>query len=71
MQQTIRLYLDAKLLTTDEVALKKVVGLLSELEDKGFLKESRIVFDSTQENEIKDIFDRHMPLDNTPKSENK
>ncbi|MDE6581685.1 MAG: hypothetical protein K2K47_04075 [Duncaniella sp.] len=71
MKQTIRLYLDAKLLTTDEVALKKVVGLLSELEDKGFLKESRIVFDSTQENEINDIFDRHMPLDHTPKSENK
>lgn len=71
MQQTIRLYLDAKLLTTDEVALKKVVGLLSELEDKGFLKESRIVFDSTQENEVKDIFDRHMSLDHTPKSENK
>lgn len=71
MKQTIRLYLDAKLLTTDEVALKKVVGLLSELEDKGFLKESRIVFDSTQENEINDIFDRHMPLDHTPKSESK
>lgn len=71
MQQTIRLYLDAKLLTTDEVALKKVVGLLSELEDKGFLKESRIIFDSTQENEVKDIFDRHMPLDHTLKSENK
>lgn len=71
MQRTIRLYLDAKLLTTDEVALKKVVGLLSELEDKGFLKESRIIFDSTQENEVKDIFDRHMPLDHTPKLENK
>lgn len=71
MQQTIRLYLDAKLLTTDEVALKKVVGLLSELEDKGFLKESRIIFDSTQENEVKDIFDRHMPLDHTFKSKNK
>lgn len=71
MQQTIQLYLDAKLLTTDEVALKKVVGLLSELEDKGFLKESRIVFDSTQENEVKEIFDRHMPLAHTPKSETK
>lgn len=60
MQREIRLCLDAKLLSTNEKALKKVIGLLSELEDKGFLKDCRIIFDSTQENTINEIFDRHM-----------
>lgn len=68
MKQNIRLCLNAKLLSTDEEALKKVVELLSELEDKGFLKESQIVFDSTQENEVKEIFERHMALAPTSKS---
>lgn len=71
MQQTIRLHLDAKLLSTDEVALKKVVGLLSELEEKGFLKESRIVFDSTQEGQVNEIFDRYISVVHTSKSEPK
>lgn len=62
MQREIRLYLDAKLLSTDEASLKKVTGLLAELEDKGFLKESRIIFDSTQESAINEIFERHMSL---------
>ena len=60
MQREIRLCLDAKLLSTDEAALKKVTGLLAELEDKGFLKDSRIIFDSTKESVVNEIFDRHM-----------
>ena len=60
MQREIRLCLDAKLLSTEEAALKKVAGLLAELEDKGFLKESRIIFDSTQENTVNEIFDRYL-----------
>lgn len=71
MLQNIRYYLDAKLLTTDEEALKKVISLFSELEDKGFLKDSRIVFDSTQEKEVNDIFDHFLSSNETSKSETK
>ena len=52
MERKISLFIDAKLLATNEDALKHIVRLLSELEEKGFLKESRIVFDSTQDDEI-------------------
>lgn len=71
MEQNIKLCFDAKLLSTDEKALKKVVDLLAELEDKGFLKESRIIFDSSQEGEIKEIFDRHMDFTHISSSETK
>jgi hypothetical protein len=59
MKREIRLYFNARLLSINEEALKKVTGLLGELEEKGFLKESRIIFDSTQEDEISEIFDKH------------
>lgn len=60
MERKISLFIDAKLLATNEDALKHIVRLFSELEEKGFLKESRIVFDSTQDDEIKEILDRHI-----------
>ncbi len=60
MQRNISLRIDARLLATSEESLKKVVDLLKELEDKGFIKDGKIVFDSGQDKVISEIFDRHM-----------
>lgn len=60
MQRNISLSINARLLATSEESLKKVVDLLKELEDKGFIKDGKIVFDSSQDKVISEIFDRHM-----------
>ena len=62
MKREIRLELNATLLSTNEAALRKITMLLSELEEKGLLKDGRIIFDSEQEDEVNEIFDRYTNL---------
>lgn len=56
MKRQIRLCLDVNILSRDEQALKRLCSLLSELEEKGFLDNGKIVFEEKDENEIKKIF---------------
>ena len=56
MKRQIRLCLDVNILSRDEQALKRLCSLLSELEEKGFLENGKIVFEEKDENEIKKIF---------------
>ena len=67
MKKTIRLCFNARLLCTNEKALKNVCALLTELEDKGYIENGKVVFDEMQENEVSEIFNRHLnPKTNTP-----
>lgn len=70
MQRETRFYLDAKLLSNDKGAALRAEKLLDELKDKGFYKDGLVIFDSTQEEEVNEIFDRHMFLGNLPKNYN-
>lgn len=56
MKRQIRLCLDVNILSRDEQALKRLCSLLTELEEKGFLDNGKIVFEEKDENEIKKIF---------------
>lgn len=71
MKKVIKLCVNAKFLVSNEEALKNVAELLSEFEEKGFLEDGQIVFDSTQEDDVKEIFERHMPLNSNYKTETK
>ena len=61
MKREIKLAFNATLLATDEEALKNCLSLLKELDDKGFLKNGKIVFEDENEEDVKEIFDRHVP----------
>lgn len=56
MKRYIRLCLDVNILSRDEHALKRLCSLLSELEEKGFLDDGKIVFEEKDEKEIEKIF---------------
>lgn len=56
MKRQIRLCLDINILSRDEQALKRLCSLLSDLEEKGFLDNGKIVFEEKDEIEIKKIF---------------
>lgn len=56
MKRYIRLCLDVNILSRDEQALKRLCSLLSELEEKGFLDDGKIVFEEKDEKEIEKIF---------------
>lgn len=51
---------NARLLATNEEALKNCLTLLKELEDKGYLENGKIVFEEENATEIKAFFDRHV-----------
>lgn len=67
MKREVSLVFNANLLATDEEALKNCLSLLKELEDKGYLKNGKIVFEDVNEEGIKEIFDRHVPTSKTIK----
>lgn len=48
--------LGTNILSRDEQALKRLCSLLSELEEKGFLDNGKIVFEEKDEKEIEKIF---------------
>ena len=50
----------ARLLTTNETALKNCLSLLKELEDKGYLDNGKVVFEEESAEEVRSIFDRHV-----------
>lgn len=56
MKKKIRLCLDVNILSRDEQALKRLCSLLSELEEKGFMDNGKIVFEENDEHEIEKIF---------------
>ena len=56
MKRQIRLCLDINILSRDEQALKRLCSLLSDLEEKGFLDNGKIVFEEKDEIEIEKIF---------------
>ena len=51
---------NARLLATNEEALKNCLSLLKELEDKGYLENGKVVFEEENEEEVKAIFDSHV-----------
>lgn len=69
MEKEIRLCLNARLLLTDEGQMRNLLNLMKELEDKGFLKDSRIIFDSMQEDEVYEIFNRYAAITPNSKTE--
>lgn len=60
MKKTICFYINARLLCSNEDALKRVCSLLAELEEKGYIEDGRLVFDEQYESEIKEIFDHNL-----------
>ena len=48
--------MDINILSRDEQALKRLCSLLSDLEEKGFLDNGKIVFEEKDEIEIEKIF---------------
>ena len=45
---------------SNEEALKNVIGLLKDLEEKGHIQNGEIVFDSSDEEKISSIFNAHI-----------
>ena len=60
MEKRIKMIFNTKILMSDEEALKNVIGLLKELEKKGYIQDGEIVFDSSDEEKITSIFDSHI-----------
>ena len=62
MKKRIKMILNTKILMSNEEALKNVIDLFKELEEKGYIQEGEIVFDSSEEEIITSIFDNHIKL---------
>lgn len=58
MKQKIRLALDARLLSINEEALKKVAAMLTELEEEGLIENGQIVFDDSETDKVNGILDK-------------
>lgn len=58
MKHKYNLCVNARLLAMDPQTLKRVSQILKELEEKGFLTDGVLTFEETEEEDVKDIFNK-------------